>query len=140
MSDLPQRTKPLILLVDDEATFLEIISAKLIATGFDVVPAHNAKEAVSEAKRLMPDLVLMDIMMPGQTGTDAALQIKQDPATKNLRIAFLSNMKDPWPQTSVPRDALAQSLGMEEFIDKSEDLDKLAAQVKELLTKTETVS
>lgn len=123
------RDKPLILLVDDEMNFLEIISMKLSASGFEVVVAHNGVEAVDAAKKIRPDLVLMDISMPGETGTDAALAIKQNPETKDIRIAFLSNMRDPWPKTTRPREELAKELGMEDFIDKSADLDVIAAKV-----------
>lgn len=106
---------------------------KLTASGFEVSVAHNADEAIQAAEGMQPDLVLMDIMMPGRSGTDAALAIKQNPKTKNLRIAFLSNMKDPWPGTARPREDVAQEIGMESFIDKSADLDAIAARVKELL-------
>jgi CheY-like chemotaxis protein len=127
------REKPLILLVDDEANFLEIISMKLTAAGSEVVVAHNADEGIDAARKIQPDLILMDISMPGETGTDAAVAIKQDPATKDIKIAFLSNMKDPWPRTETPRDAMAKVLGMEDFIDKSADLDTIAARVKTIL-------
>jgi two-component system alkaline phosphatase synthesis response regulator PhoP len=129
------REKPLILVVDDEADLLEIMSENLRVSGFDPVVAHNAKEAVDAAKKLRPDLILMDIKMPGETGTDAALTIKQDPDTKDIKIAFLSNMKDPWPTTSADRDGLTKALGMEDFIDKTADLPATVARVKEILAR-----
>ncbi len=129
------RDKPLILLVDDEVNFLEIISTKLKAVGFDVVVAHNAAEAIEGTRKIQPDLVLMDISMPGETGTDAALTIKQDPEMKDAKIAFLSNLKDPWPRTTTERETLAKVFGMEEFIDKSADLDVIATRVKAILGK-----
>ncbi len=127
------RPRPLILVVDDEHDLLEIMSLKLAASGFDAVVAYSAKEAVDAAKKIHPDLILMDIHMPGASGTDAALEIKQNPETKNIRIAFLSNMKDPWPQTTSPRNALAKSLGMDDFIDKTGDLNLIVAKVREIL-------
>ena len=130
------REKPLILIVDDEQDLREIMSIKLNAIGFEAVVANNAKEAVDAAKKLKPDLILMDIHMPGESGTDAALEIKQDPETKDIKIAFLSNLKDPWPQTTPDRNALAKSLGMEDFIDKTGDLDATVAKVREILART----
>ncbi len=129
------REKPLILVVDDEQDLREIMSLKLTASGFDVITASDAKEAVAATKTSHPDLILMDIHMPGETGTDAALTIKQDPETKDTRIAFLSNLKDPWPQTTPARNDLAKSLGMEDFIDKTEDLDITITKVKEILAR-----
>ncbi|HEY5220775.1 MAG TPA: response regulator [Candidatus Paceibacterota bacterium] len=129
------RERPLILVVDDEQDLRDIMSLKLKASGFDVITASDAKEAVAAAKASQPDLILMDIHMPGETGTDAALTIKQDPETKDIRIAFLSNLKDPWPQTTPARNDLAKSLGMEDFIDKTEDLDITVSKVKEILAR-----
>lgn len=130
------RAKPLILVVDDEPNLLEIISTKLGSSGFDPVVAYNAKEAIDAAAKLQPDLILMDIHMPGATGTDAALSIKQNPATKNLRIAFLSNMKDPWPSVMADKKDISHEMGVDDFIDKSADLDVIVEKVKELLART----
>jgi CheY-like chemotaxis protein len=127
------REKPLILIVDDEPDFLEILSTKLGTGDFDLVAAHNGREGVDAAKKLHPDLILMDVHMPGETGTDAALEIKQNAETRDIKIAFLSNMKDPWPQTIAPRESLARGMGMEDFIDKTTDLDTIAARVKAML-------
>lgn len=130
------KEKPLILIVDDEHDFLEILSAKFGAAGFDAVVAYSAKEAVDAAKKLHPDLILMDIRMPGgETGTDAALAIRQNPATKDTKIAFLSSMKDPWPATASERDKLAKELGMEDYIEKSSDLDVIVKKAREILAR-----
>ena len=129
------REKPLILVVDDESDLREIMFTKLTTSGFDAAVAFNATEAIDAAKKIHPDLILMDIHMPGASGTDAALTIKQDPTTKDIKIAFLSNLKDPWPTTTVPRDGITKSLGMEDFIDKTEDLDKTVAKVREILAR-----
>ena len=129
------REKPLILVVDDEYDLREIMSMKLTTSGFDVVVAYDGAEAIDAAKKVHPDLILMDIHMPGASGTDAALTIKQNPETKDIKIAFLSNLKDPWPQTMAPRDNLTKAIGMEDFIDKTEDLDITVAKVREILAR-----
>ena len=127
------RDKPLILVVDDEPNLLEIISTKLNASGFETVVAYNAKEAIDATTKIRPDLVLMDIHMPGETGTDAALALKQNPDTKNIRIAFLSNMKDPWPSVMADKKDISLQMGMEDFIDKTADLDVIVARIRALL-------
>ena len=129
------REKPLILIVDDEKDLREIMFTKLVASGFDAAVAYDGTEAVNAARTIHPDLILMDIHMPGPSGTDAALVIKQTPETKDIKIAFLSNMKDPWPQTMAPRNTLAQAIGMEDFIDKTEDLDLTVKKVREILAR-----
>jgi CheY-like chemotaxis protein len=106
-----------------------------MSSGFDTVVAYNGKEAVDASKKVHPDLILMDIQMPGESGTDAALEIKQNPDTKDIRIAFLSNLKDPWPSTSANRNNLAKDIGMEDFIDKTEDLNLTLSKVREILAR-----
>ncbi|OGY96287.1 MAG: hypothetical protein A2122_01550 [Candidatus Liptonbacteria bacterium GWB1_49_6] len=129
------REKPLFLIVDDEKDFLEIMTAKFQSAGFDVAVAHNGTEAVKAAKELLPDLVLMDIHMPNETGTDVALTIKQDPATRNLKIAFLTSLKDPWPAMTGEKEKVARELGMDDFLEKGEDLEVLVQKAKEILSR-----
>jgi CheY-like chemotaxis protein len=127
------RTPPLILIVDDERDLSDVASLKLKASGFDTLTADSARSAVVAAVKEHPDLILMDIHMPGESGTDAALEIKQNPATADIKIAFLSSMQDPWPSTFTKRDELSAALGMVDFIDKTDDLNKLVARVRVLL-------
>jgi CheY-like chemotaxis protein len=109
------------------------MSVKLRASGFDPVVAYNGKEAIDAAAKIRPDLILMDINMPGQTGTDAALAIKQNPEMKDVKIAFLSSLKDPWPTIPAEREKIAKALGMEEYIDKGDDLNIMVAKVRKIL-------
>ena len=129
------RTPPLILVVDDEQSFREIISARLKAAGYHIEVAHSGDEGIKQAEALMPDLVLMDVYMPpGQNGTNAALALKQNPKTKDLHIAFLTSMKDPWPGiSSSDNQGVAKELGMDEFFDKTHDLNVIADKVAALL-------
>src|SRR3989344_5446621 len=119
------REKPLILLVDDEDSLLEIMSMKLNASGFETALAKNGKEGIAQSVALMPDLILMDIHMPGETGTDVALTIKQNPKTKDIKVAFLTSIKDPWPTINADKKKLSQAIGMEDFIEKTDDLDAI---------------
>jgi CheY-like chemotaxis protein len=128
-------TPPLILVVDDEKDLLEIASIKLQASGYATVVAYNAREAVDAARKLHPDLILMDIRMPGESGTDAALEIKQMPETKDIKIVFLSSLKDPWPGTKGARDDVTKAIGMEDFIDKTADLNIMVKKVQEVLAR-----
>jgi CheY-like chemotaxis protein len=75
----------------------------------------------------------MDINMPNENGTEAALDILQNPATRGTRVVFLSTMKDPWPGVETDLAKVAHELGAIEFIDKSSDLDKIGERVKGFL-------
>lgn len=128
------QTPPLILLVDDEENFREIIGKKLTAVGFGVQTAASGLEAVKKAAELKPDLVLMDIKMPGELdGVHAALQIKGNPATKDVKVAFLSSAEDPWPAFVGDKVETSKEFGMEDFIPKTEDLDVFIGKVKGFL-------
>ena len=126
------REKPLILIADDKQEFREIISAKLLATGFDCALAKNASEAIKKTSELLPDLILMDIRMPpGETGIEAALSIKEDPKTKDINIIFLTSDADPWPGIAGDKQMVSQQLGMQGFFDKGGNLDELAQKLKD---------
>ena len=83
----------------------------------------------------MPDLILMDISMPGGSGTDAALAIKQNPEMKGLKIAFLTSVQDPWPTLHGDRRKLTQALGMEDFLEKTDDLEAVVGKIKKMLSR-----
>src|SRR3989338_5470183 len=116
------RDKPLILIVDDEANFREIFGLQLKSAGFDVAEADSSKTAVEKAIRISPDLVLMDIHLAEEkTGTDAALEIKQHPKTADTKIAFLTSLKDPWPGIAGENVKVAKEIGMEDYLNKTDD-------------------
>ncbi len=115
------RDAPLILIADDDAGFQEIVSTKLKRSGFLVAEAHDGKEAVEKTKNLKPDLILMDLNMPGESGTEAVLDIKKDPETKDVKIVFLTSQADPWPALKTDAPHVAHAIGAADFINKSED-------------------
>lgn len=129
-----QHQPPLILIVDDEPDLLEIGRARLTAGGFAVETAENAKLAYEKAHALRPDLILLDMKMPGINGTEALLDLKKDPNLKDIKVAFLTNMVIPWPGVAAPNETFAKELGAVRFLDKSKDMEKLAEIVKEILT------
>lgn len=81
---------PKILVVDDEQDILELIRHTLNKEGFEVNVAANGAQAIDQAKKNKPDLVLMDVMMPVMDGMEACRQLKEDPETKGIAIVFLT--------------------------------------------------
>jgi twitching motility two-component system response regulator PilH len=129
------RDHPLVLLADDNPDFKEIISAKLVAAGFEIAEASDGAEAITKAKALKPDLVVMDIDMPNVNGTEAVLEIKGTPESANVPIVFFSSLDKPWPGMAMEDKAqVAQNLGAVTFLKKSEELDVIVAKIKELVT------
>ncbi|MBC7888921.1 MAG: response regulator transcription factor [Ferruginibacter sp.] len=83
-----------ILIADDEPDILEIIQFNLQAEGYEVITAKNGDEAIEEAKKHKPDLIILDIMMPGKNGIDVCNILRMQPAFKETLIVFLSALSD----------------------------------------------
>ena len=128
---------PLILIADDDRDFMEILSAKLLAEKYEIAEARNGQEAIDKAKSLIPDLVIMDIKMPDVNGTEAVLEIKSVPETKDIKIVFFSNLVYPWPGVKSENEKFAAEIGAATFLKKSDDLDQIINKVKELVPPTE---
>jgi len=126
--------KKLVLVVDDEASFREIMTVQLEAGGISVATASTPEEAVKKAEELNPDLILMDIHIGGgETGTDVALEIRQNEKTKHIKISFLSNMKDPWPGLVGDNAKVAKEIGMADFLSKTDDPQINLAKIQQML-------
>lgn len=120
--------KPLIILiVDDEDQILTIYRTKLEQEGFRVVTAKNGLQAIEAARNEKPDLVIMDVKMPVMDGVEAALKLKEDPATKGVKIVFLSAFGDI--DKEVDRK-VAKEIGALDFIKKGISLNELVSEVR----------
>jgi len=83
-----------ILIADDEPDILEIIEFNLQANGYDVTTAKNGDEAFEKAKKIQPDLIILDIMMPGKNGIEVCNLLRMMPAFKETLIVFLTALSD----------------------------------------------
>lgn len=83
-----------ILIADDEPDVLEIIEFNLQAQGYDITTAKNGDEALEKAKAVLPDLVILDIMMPGKNGIEVCKLLRSLPAFKETLIVFLTALSD----------------------------------------------
>ena len=83
-----------ILISYDEPDILEIIQFNLAVEGFEVITAKNGDEAIELAKKHLPDLIILDVMMPGKTGIETCNILPTHPALKETLIIFLSAISD----------------------------------------------
>lgn len=125
--------QPLILIIDDEPAFLEIFGTKLAASGFRVETAVSGEEGLRKAKEVRPDLVLLDVKMPGRDGAEILLAMKNDPATRDLKVVFLTGLGDPWTEAQSLNKKLSKEFGALGYIKKTEDLDTLVEKVRAYL-------
>ena len=75
-----------ILIVDDSPTERFVLTQILAGGGFDILTAESAEEGISRAKQLQPDLILMDVVMPGTNGFQAARTLARDVATRDIPV------------------------------------------------------
>ncbi|HEY9342016.1 MAG TPA: response regulator transcription factor [Hanamia sp.] len=90
----PETKARTILIADDEPDILEIISYNLQAEGYEVITAKNGNEAVELAKRNKPDLIILDVMMPGKTGFEVCKILRTLPSFQETVIIFLTALND----------------------------------------------
>ncbi len=79
-----------ILVIDDEPEITEIVQTFLSEAGYQVLVENSSQEAVKKAKNFKPDVILLDIMMPGVDGYNICQQLKNDPEFANTPIIFLT--------------------------------------------------
>jgi len=81
-----------ILVVDDDEDIVKLIGKRLIDAKYEVINAFTGIEAIEKAKALKPDLIILDIMLPGMDGGEVEERLKEDEQTKNIPIVFLSSL------------------------------------------------
>jgi twitching motility two-component system response regulator PilH len=117
-----------ILIVDDSPTEIHVLTSMLEKHGFTIATAGSGEEGVGKAKTDKPDLILMDVVMPGMNGFQAARQISNDPETSGIPIIIVST-KD---QETDKMWGLRQ--GAKEYVTKPADEKDLVSKINSLLS------
>lgn len=117
-----------ILIVDDEASVADLIEAVLVSEGYIVAIARDGIQGILLARDWKPDLVLMDVMLPGIDGTTAIRRLKSDPETAELPIVAMSAGRTIRRQSNELSDADAA-------LAKPFDIEALLAQIEFLLSR-----
>ncbi len=118
-----------VLVVDDEAHIRELLRQELEAAGYVVREAADGMEAIRMAKSEPPDLVLLDIMMPGMNGFEVAAVLRSAPETSAIPIIILSIIEDK---------ARGRAVGVDRYLTKPVDVDNLLGEIDNLLHQHET--
>jgi CheY-like chemotaxis protein len=118
---------PLILVVDDYQDAREMYAEYLQYSGFRVAEAKNGNEAVAQARSLKPDLILMDLSLPGMDGWEATRVLKADDATKHIPIVALTG------HALAGASEGARKAGCDSFVTKPCLPDDLVVEVKRML-------
>lgn len=116
-----------ILLVDDEPDILEIVRYNLTGEGYHVETAQNGLEAISQAKKLQPQLIILDVMMPKMDGIEACEKIRDIPELSETVITFLTARGEDYSQMA------GFEAGADDYITKPIRPKVLVSKVKALL-------
>ncbi len=127
MEDTDQTKSQKVLIVDDEPVNLKLLGAHLKKAGYEVLDAADGQRALDKAL-LAPDLILLDIMMPGMDGLETCRHLKESPETKDIPVIFLSALSDSEVKTK------GLQVGGVDYISKPFDSRELLARVRTHLT------
>jgi len=123
---------PKVLLVDDEPDIIELLKYNLEREGFTVSSAQNGRDAIKVAKAERPDLIVLDIMMPGMDGVEVCNQLRQLPEFKRTLITFLTARGEDYTQIA------GFEAGADDFITKPVRPKVFVSKVKALLKRSGT--
>ena len=119
-----------ILIVDDDPTTRRLFGALLSRAGFEVLYAKDGNDGRDMARRLRPDLILLDLNMPVMDGIETADRLKRDPdpATANIPIALLTS-----EDLSIEAQKAASELGVTDYMQKGLDNEEFIKRIKKIL-------
>jgi DNA-binding response OmpR family regulator len=127
----PTAKRRRVLVVDDEKDLVELISFNLARNGFEVLAAHNGNEALEIAGREMPDIIVLDLMLPGLSGTEVARRLKGDARTASIPIVMLTARGE---ETDV---VVGLTLGADDYVTKPFSMKILMARLNTVLRRVE---
>jgi twitching motility two-component system response regulator PilH len=111
-----------ILIVDDSATDRQFLSELLVKNGYKVSTADSAEDALAKVKQQRPDLVLMDVVMPGQNGFQATRMLTRDDSTKNIPVIICTSKAQEtdkvWGMRQGARDYIVKPINQADLLAK----------------------
>ena len=119
--------KPKILVVDDDERNLRVTKAMLLPLGYEVILARDGEDALEKARRVSPDVILLDIMMPKMNGFEVAKRLKENEETSIIPIVMVTALRE------VEDRAKALEMGADAFLAKPVEKTELRARVNSLL-------
>jgi DNA-binding response OmpR family regulator len=121
--------KKTILIIDDEPDSLALVRMRIEASGYKVLTAENYEDAFNLMKRQIPDLVLLDVVMPGMNGYEVCNQIKNNDKTKDVPVVlFTAN-----PEQKTRLESNAEFIAADDCIQKPFEPDELVAKIKKFI-------
>ena len=117
-----------IMVVDDEENLLELVRGILEAENFEVITVASGEECLEKLNDVKPDLILLDMMMPGMSGREVCEKIRANPKTKDLKVAFVTVAKFSEAGMGALKD-----MKVMDYITKPFDNEDLVKRVKKII-------
>jgi len=118
-----------ILIVDDDEDALLVIERILLKTKYEIFKARDGKDCIEQAKKISPDIIVMDIMMPGLDGIASVLKLKSIKETKSIPIIICTAVKED------EDEIVARNLGVMGYVRKTPQMEGLIGKIEEVLNK-----
>lgn len=122
-----------VLIVDDEPDILEFLNYNLTHNGFDTIQASNGPDAIALAQAEIPDLILLDIMMPEMDGVETCYELRKIPSLQDTLIAFLTARSEEYSEIA------GLEAGADDYIQKPIRPRLLLSRIKALMRRKETI-
>lgn len=120
--------KKSILIIEDDEFFRELISKKLVSSGFEIIEAIDGQKGIESARELKPNLILLDLLLPNVDGFEVLATLKQDSETSSIPVIVLSNLNT---KEDIEKGL---KLGAVDFLIKSQFAsDEIAEKIKKFV-------
>ncbi len=116
-----------ILVVDDEPDIITMLLVRLKHAGYDVVIARNGVDCIKLARQEKPQLILLDVMLPGKNGYEVCEELQADPNTQKVPIILLTALKEP------ENKIIGRHLGAVDYMEKPFKINALLSRVEGLI-------
>lgn len=123
-------SKQSILVIEDERSLVEVLSYNLAKEGFEVASAHDGQTGLARAQATLPDLVVLDLMLPVIDGLQVCRQLRSDPRTQHIRILMLT------ARSEEVDEIVGFNMGADDYVSKPFKMKPLIHRIKALLRRT----
>ena len=125
---------PSILIVDDDPILVKLLETAMSRAGYETSSASDGRTGLHRAATKIPDLIILDVMMPGMDGFEVARQIRQSPTTNRIKILMLTAISD------ANNKVQAFSIGVDDYLTKPFEIGDLVGRVSNLLRRSEQLN
>ena len=121
--------KPVVLVADDDPEILSLLSIRLGRAGYQVLEAIDGEQTLAAVRQHYPDLIILDVMMPGKNGWEVAKELRHDARFKGIGIIMLTAIGEKINEMTSPL------YGADEYVDKPFEFADLEAKIRNVLAR-----